>query len=476
MALELRQNLKMQQSLVMTPQLRQAIKLLQLSRLELEETIQQEMLENPFLEEKSTDTHTNDQDVDPTVHKESHEEEAYDSDLTKDAQWEDYLGEFSSTSRQMQNKEREALEEITSFETRYAAKPTLEAHLLWQLHFSQLSDEDIAIGEEIIGNLSSSGYLEAEISEIAQKIGKDPEKVEEVLRRVQRFDPVGVAARDARECLLIQLKDRNYDRDPILTALVSEHLEDIEMRRYKPLLKKFHLDMEDLEEYLAIIKDLEPMPGASFGDGEPTYLCPDVYVYKVNGEFVIALNEDGLPDLQLSELANVDMSGASEKERDYCTQKIRSASWLIKSLYQRQRTLYKVTESIVRHQQAFFEEGATKLVPLILKDIADDIEMHESTVSRITTNKYVATPFGVFELKYFFNSALEQADGSLVGSESVKTFIKNLIADEDPADPLSDEHLALMLKSKLHVNIARRTVAKYRTQLGIESSSKRKAR
>ncbi|MBR3664666.1 MAG: RNA polymerase factor sigma-54 [Desulfovibrio sp.] len=476
MALELRQNLKMQQSLVMTPQLRQAIKLLQLSRLELEETIQQEMLENPFLEEKSTDTHTNDQDVDPTVHKESHEEEAYDSDLTKDAQWEDYLGEFSSTSRQMQNKEREALEEITSFETRYAAKPTLEAHLLWQLHFSQLSDEDIAIGEEIIGNLSSSGYLEAEISEIAQKIGKDPEKVEEVLRRVQRFDPVGVAARDARECLLIQLKDRNYDRDPILTALVSEHLEDIEMRRYKPLLKKFHLDMEDLEEYLAIIKDLEPMPGASFGDGEPTYICPDVYVYKVNGEFVIALNEDGLPDLQLSELANVDMSGASEKERDYCTQKIRSASWLIKSLYQRQRTLYKVTESIVRHQQAFFEEGATKLVPLILKDIADDIEMHESTVSRITTNKYVATPFGVFELKYFFNSALEQADGSLVGSESVKTFIKNLIADEDPADPLSDEHLALMLKSKLHVNIARRTVAKYRTQLGIESSSKRKAR
>lgn len=476
MALELRQNLKMQQSLVMTPQLRQAIKLLQLSRLELEETIQQEMLENPFLEEKSTDMHTNDQDVDPTVHKESHEEEAYDSDLTKDAQWEDYLGEFSSTSRQMQNKEREALEEITSFETRYAAKPTLEAHLLWQLHFSQLSDEDIAIGEEIIGNLSSSGYLEAEISEIAQKIGKDPEKVEEVLRRVQRFDPVGVAARDARECLLIQLKDRNYDRDPILTALVSEHLEDIEMRRYKPLLKKFHLDMEDLEEYLAIIKDLEPMPGASFGDGEPTYICPDVYVYKVNGEFVIALNEDGLPDLQLSELANVDMSGASEKERDYCTQKIRSASWLIKSLYQRQRTLYKVTESIVRHQQAFFEEGATKLVPLILKDIADDIEMHESTVSRITTNKYVATPFGVFELKYFFNSALEQADGSLVGSESVKTFIKNLIADEDPADPLSDEHLALMLKSKLHVNIARRTVAKYRTQLGIESSSKRKAR
>ncbi|MCR5813902.1 MAG: RNA polymerase factor sigma-54 [Desulfovibrio sp.] len=476
MALELRQNLKMQQSLVMTPQLRQAIKLLQLSRLELEETIQQEMLENPFLEEKITDDRPADHEAESAERKESHEDEVYDSDVAKDAQWEDYLGEFSSTSRQVQNKEREALDEITSFESRYAAKPTLEAHLLWQLHFSQLSEEEIAIGEEIIGNLSSSGYLEADIAEIAQKTGKSPEKVEEVLRRVQRFDPVGVAARDARECLLIQIKELNYDRDPILVSLVSDHLEDIEMRRYKPLLKKFHLDQEDLNEYLAIIKDLEPMPGASFGDGEPTYICPDVYVYKVNGEFVIALNEEGLPDLQLSDLAKADLSHASDKERDYCLQKIRSASWLIKSLYQRQRTLYKVTESIVRHQQAFFEEGATKLVPLILKDIADDIEMHESTVSRITTNKYVATPFGVFELKYFFNSALEQADGSLVGSESVKTFIKDLIAGEDPADPLSDEHLALMLKNKLHVNIARRTVAKYRTQLGIESSSKRKAR
>ena len=476
MALELRQNLKMQQSLVMTPQLRQAIKLLQLSRLELEETIQQEMLENPFLEEKITENRTADQETETPARKESHEDEVYDSDVAKDAQWEDYLGEFSSTSRQMQSKEREALDEITSFESRYAAKPTLEAHLLWQLHFSQLTEEEIAIGEEIIGNLSSSGYLEAEIDEIAQKTGKRPEKVEEVLRRIQLFDPVGVAARDARECLLIQIKNLHYDRDPILVSLITDHLEDIEMRRYKPLLKKFHLDQEDLDEYLAIIKDLEPMPGASFGDGEPTYICPDVYVYKVNGEFVIALNEDGLPDLQLSDLAKADMSHASEKEREYCTQKIRSASWLIKSLYQRQRTLYKVTESIVRHQQAFFEEGATKLVPLILKDIADDIEMHESTVSRITTNKYVATPFGVFELKYFFNSALEQADGSLVGSESVKTFIKDLIAGEDPADPLSDENLALMLKSKLHVNIARRTVAKYRTQLGIESSSKRKAR
>ena len=474
MALELHQQLKLQQRMVMTPQLRQAIKLLQLSRVELEETIQQEMLENPFLEESQNETQASPENTHETNRKESHDDDVYDSEVAKDAQWEDYLGEFSSSSRQAQTREYESLDETTPFEARYAVKPTLEAHLLWQLHFSNFTEREIAIGEEIIGNLSSSGYLEADLAELAEKTGEEAKVVEAVLERIQRFDPVGVAARDARECLLIQLKDRNYDRDPILVQLVTEHLEDIEARRYKVLLKKFGLDMEDLEEYLTIIKDLEPMPGASFGDEEPNYICPDVYVYKVNDEFVISLNEDGLPHLQLSDLAQADITGASESEKEYCTQKIRSASWLIKSLYQRQRTLYKVTESIVRHQHEFFEEGPTKLVPLILKDIADDIEMHESTVSRITTNKYVATPFGVFELKFFFNSGLEQADGSLVGSESVKAFIKDLIASENPSDPYSDEHLADLLKEKLHLSIARRTVAKYRTQLGIASSSKRK--
>ena len=475
MVLELRQQLKMQQRMVMTPQLRQAIKLLQLSRLELQETIQQEMLENPFLEEGFQDPGPSDTGGE-LARKDSHDDDVYDQEIAKDAQWEDYLGEFASTSRQMQSREFEAQDETTSFEARYAVKPTLEAHLLWQLHFSDLSPDEVSIGEEIIGNLSSSGYLEAGVSEIAERIGRKQAEVEQVLAKIQRFDPVGVAARNAQECLLIQLKDRNFDRDPILVSLVTDHLEDIEAKRYKVLLRKFHLDMEDLDEYLAIIKDLEPMPGASFGDEEPSYICPDVYVYKVNGEFVIALNEDGFPSLQLSELARTDLSQATEVEREYCAQKIRSASWLIKSLYQRQRTLYKVTESIVRHQKDFFEEGPTKLVPLILKDIAEDIEMHESTVSRITTNKYVATPYGVYELKFFFNSGLEQADGSLVGSESVKAFIKDLIAQENQSSPYSDDHLASLLNEKLHVNIARRTVAKYRMQLGIESSSKRKVR
>ncbi len=471
MALELRQQLKLTQQLVMTPQLQQAIKLLQLSRVELLETVQQELLENPFLEESSlTD------DASQEQHEESREapkEEVYDRELAKDADWEDYLGEFASTPRLSQSREYELAEEISPLEARYAAKPTLDGHLLWQLRLSSLTEEQKGIGEVIIGNLSSAGYLQASIEEVAEMANVAPEAVLPVLEKVQMFDPVGVAARDARECLMVQIKSLNYARDPILVELVESHLEDLEAKRYKPLLRKFKLDMEELKEYLDIIQSLDPLPGASFGGGEPTYVSPDVFVYKMGDEFVILLNDDGLPQLQLSAMSQMNI-GNSEQEKDYCSEKIRSASWLIKSLYQRQRTLYKVMESIVRHQQPFFEDGVTKLAPLILKDIADDISMHESTVSRITTNKYVATPHGIFELKFFFNSGLELDDGSQVGSESVKALIKKFISEEDTRSPLSDERIGEMLKERLKVNIARRTVAKYRTALDIPSSSRRK--
>lgn len=471
MALELRQQLKLSQQLVMTPQLQQAIKLLQLSRVELLETVQQELLENPFLEESSI---TDDASLEQREEsREAPKEEVYDRELAKDADWEDYLGEFASTPRLSQSREFELAEEISPLEARYAAKPTLEGHLFWQLRLSSLTEEQKAIGEVIIGNLSSAGYLQASIDEVAEMAQVAPEAVLPVLEKVQLFDPIGVAARDARECLMVQIKSLNYARDPILVELVESHLEDLEAKRYKPLLRKFKLDMEELKEYLDIIQSLDPLPGASFGGGEPTYVSPDVFVYKMGDEFVILLNDDGLPQLQLSAMSQMNIGG-SEKEKDYCSEKIRSASWLIKSLYQRQRTLYKVMESIVRHQQPFFEDGVTKLAPLILKDIADDISMHESTVSRITTNKYVATPHGIFELKFFFNSGLELDDGSQVGSESVKALIKKFISEEDTRSPLSDERIGEMLKERLKVNIARRTVAKYRTALDIPSSSRRK--
>lgn len=471
MALELRQQMKLSQQLVMTPQLQQAIKLLQLSRVELLETVQKEMLENPFLEESYTDESL---DQAPAEKRAEVDNEAYDRDLAKDASWEDYLGEFASTPKNSQTREYDSGEEISPLEARYSCKPTLAGHLLWQLRLSTLTDAQKDIGEVIIGNLSSSGYLQASLEDIAEMAKVSPEEVRPVLEHIQRMDPVGVAARDARECLLIQIKNLGYDRDPILVDLIQSHLEDLEAKRYKPLLRKFKIDMEDLGEYLDIIKGLDPMPGSSFGGGEPTYVSPDIFVYKMGDDFVITLNDSGLPQLALSSLAEMDISGASDTEKEYFNDKSRAASWLIKSLYQRQRTLYKVTESIVRHQRAFFENGVTHLSPLILKDIADDINMHESTISRITTNKYVATPHGIFELKFFFNSGLELADGSQVGSESVKALIKKFISEEDPKNPLSDERLGEMLKDHLKVTIARRTVAKYRTALDIPSSSRRK--
>lgn len=475
MALELRQQLKLTQQLVMTPQLQQAIKLLQLSRIELLETVQQELLENPFLEE----THPEE----PAAQSANEDNRAaaegdatgYAEEAARNADWEDYLGEFSSTSRQSGSRDTELPEEMTSYEARFSVKPSLEGHLTWQLRLSSaLTDEQKEIGEIIIGNLTSSGYLHTGAEELAGLCECTPEAVEEVLHVIQRFDPVGVAARTPQECLLIQIEVLRYDRDATLVSLVRDHLEDLEAKRYKPLLRKLQLTLDDLREYLDVIQTLDPMPGASYGGSEPFYVSPDVFVYYYNGDFIVVQNEDGLPQLQLSSLYSESLVAKSDTEKEYFQEKLRSASWLIKSLYQRQRTLYKVVESIVKYQRPFFEEGVSKLKPLILKDIADDIGMHESTVSRITSNKYVATPHGVFELKFFFNSALSLDDGSEVGSESVKALIKKLIGEEDPKTPLSDERLGEILKDTLKVNIARRTVAKYRTALNIPSSSKRR--
>lgn len=472
MGLELRQNLKLTQQLVMTPQLQQAIKLLQLSRFELLEAVQQELLENPMLEEAPRDA-SDEIEALSAPHERTdvgHDE----ADLIRNADWENYLGDFSSTTKQVQFKETEALEEMMSYEARLSGKPSLEGHLLWQLCLSTITEEEEKLGEVIIGNLDSLGYLTVSAEEIASETLSPLALVESVLHRMQRFDPVGVAARSPRECLLIQLEMLGQD-DPILVSLVGEHLEDIEKRRYKPLLRKFRIQMEDLKAYLDIIQSLDPMPGASFGSEGTVYVSPDVFVYEYDNDFVIVMNDDGLPKLQLSPYYMDDMHLAVKgPDREYLHDKMRSAMWLMKSLHQRQRTLYKVVESIVRFQRGFFEHGVTKLKPLILKDVADDIEMHESTVSRITTSKYVATPHGIFELKFFFNSALEMDDGTQVGSESVKAIIKKMVSEEDPKRPYSDEKIAAVLKDTLDVNIARRTVAKYRAVLRIASSSKRK--
>lgn len=488
MALELKQQMKLSQQLLMTPQLQQAIKLLQLSRIELVETVQRELLENPLLEEIQDDAEYVERSDSPEAVKTAGEE-AYDNELSRSGDWEDYLGDLSSTPRLSNSREYELSEEISSLEARHTTRPTLDAHLSWQLRLSSLTEAQKDIGEIILGNIDSSGYLAATLEEIAGMAECSVEEANVVLEAVQHFDPLGVASRNPQECLMVQIKALKYDRDPILVELVTQHLDDLENHRYKPLLRKFHIDMEILKEYIDIIQSLEPMPGASFGDGDPMFISPDVYVYQIDGDFVILLNDDGLPQLRVSDLytdiaqaasssqagqTSPGCQGALSADKEYIAEKYRAATWLIKSLHQRQSTLYKVMESIVRHQRAFFEEGVGKLKPLILKEIAEDISMHESTVSRITTNKFVATAHGLFEIKFFFNSALGLDDGSQVGSESVKALLKKHISAEDPKNPLSDEKLCDILKEELGVAIARRTVAKYRTALDIPSSSHRK--
>ncbi len=476
MALELRQQLKLSQQLVMTPQLQQAIKLLQLSRLELVEAVQTELLENPFLEEQdgALDQEGSTNEADSSAQDENSESlDPTDAELVRDADWENYLGEFSSTSKQAQLREIDLPEEGLGFEARLSSKPSLAGHLNWQIRLADFSDAELAISDMILGNLDNLGFLEAENEEIAQMLDCSPEEVEQVVLRIQRLDPVGVASRTPQECLLVQMEVLGID-DPIMKSLVAEHLEDMEKRRYKPLARKFKLSLAELKEYLDAIKELDPMPGSSFADSEPHYISPDVFVYKYGDDFVVILNDEGLPSLQMNQFLIDGVQAKNETEKEYFQEKMRSATWLMKSLYQRQRTLYKVVESIIGFQREFFEIGVTKLKPLILKEVAEDIEMHESTVSRITTNKYVSTPHGIFELKFFFNSALELEDGTQVGSESVKAIIKKIIDEENPKKPFSDEVIAEMLKKELEVNIARRTVAKYRTVLNIPSSSKRK--
>jgi RNA polymerase sigma-54 factor len=474
MSLQLRQNLKLAQQLIMTPQLQQAIKLLQLSRLELVETVQQALLENPVLEERplDTDPETESQQDIETQNDRVKEIDVQEQSLLKSAEWDDYLGNFSSTSRQA--SERELPEEMASFETMHAAKPTLESHLLWQLHLSSLTDRQKEIGEVIIGSLDSHGYLNSSIEDIASMCQATDEEVEDVLPIVQRFDPVGVASRSLPECLQVQVDFLGKD-DPILHSIIQDHLEDIESGNLQALAKKFQVTREDIQAYVRIIQGLDPRPGSSFGSGETFYISPDAYVYAYGDEFVIILNDEGFPDLQISPFyAQLLESKDSPQSKQYLQEQMRQGLWLLKSIQQRQRTLYKVLEAIVTFQRDFFMHGVSQLKPLVLKDVADAIEVHESTVSRITTNKYVATPYGIFELKYFFNSGLGTSSGEQVASESVKAAIKNLINHEDQNKPWSDKQLVECLNEELQVNIARRTVAKYREALGIPSSTKRK--
>ncbi|MBW2286512.1 MAG: RNA polymerase factor sigma-54 [Deltaproteobacteria bacterium] len=495
MAIELRQQLKLTQQLVMTPQLQQAIKLLQLNRLELVGLVQQELQENPVLEEVLEGDETDSQggegggdeataetdaaasaaaDAGPAEGLEAGaEREPTDAEKVADLEWQDYMNSNPQTGI----REAVSPDDRPSFESTMSRRPTLADHLEWQLQMSTLPLDEQVAANVIIGNLDDRGYLRSTIDEIARQAGVALEVVERTLAKIHGLDPAGVAARDLKECLTIQLRALEID-DPIVSCIMEESLDRLIKRDFRGVAKQLGITIEEVAAAATVIGRLEPRPGRGFGGDEPVYITPDIYVYKIGDEFHVVLNDDGLPRLRINGLykdvlAKKGQGAVSKDTKDYVHDKVRSALWLIKSIHQRQRTIYKVMESIIKHQRGFFERGINYLKPLNLRDVADDIEMHESTVSRVTTNKYVHTPQGIFELKYFFNSSINRVEGEAVASESVKARIRRLIVNEDPRRPLSDQRIAEMLKVA-NIDIARRTVTKYRESMNLLSSTKRR--
>ena len=538
MAIELRLQLKMSQQLVMTPQLQQAIKLLQLNRLELVNMVQQELTENPVLEEVEGDDDitagelsdmtpgeegsSSGEDADrveaasaaeaveaspdpvaneleglpqdfieslelgpgldgdapipdaPATEAEAaaSDIEATNAEIIADVEWEDYMDANPQTGLAPGPRDDEQQNYLEATLTR---RPTLSEHLQWQLQLSVFTDPEREAARWIIGNLDDDGYLQATVEDVARQSGVAEEDVESALLLVQKLDPTGVAARDLRECLLLQL-DTVENVNPLVMRIVHDHFELLTKRDFRGLTRNLGVAIEDIAEATRSIAGLEPRPGRAFAGDDPIYITPDIYVYKVAEEFHILLNEDGLPKLKVNRVYKDVVAKdehSSKDAKEYVHEKLRSAIWLIRSIHQRQRTIYRVMESIIRYQREFFEKGINYLRPLNLRDVADDIEMHESTVSRVTTNKYVHTPQGIFELKYFFNSSIGCFGGNAVASESVKEKIRKIIQSEDSRRPLSDQRIAEMLKSA-NIDIARRTVTKYREAMNVLSSTKRR--
>jgi RNA polymerase sigma-54 factor len=474
MALELRQQLKLSQKLVMTQQLRQAIKLLQLNRLELSDALQAEIEQNPALEEDypSAEVVDNPMSLSSTVEDTGLRPESEVTENLKvgdtlaETNWEDYANNFDSNFSF--SHETPPADAPSQFEF-ISEKPGLMAYLQWQLAHSELDEKEWEIALFIIGNLNRYGFLEVDIARVVEETGCEQDDAEYILEVVQELDPPGIAARNVSESLFLQLERLGKGKS-LAAEIVRDHLSLLETRNYKALSRATGRKRPEIERAINfIVAELTPYPGLSYATEETNYVVPDVYVRKIDGEYVIRLNDDDLPQLKLSSLYQdlLQNDKTLEKEsRQYISEKLKNADWFIKSLYQRQRTIVKVMESILRFQFDFFERGAQHLKPLILKDVADDIEMHESTVSRVTSNKYVHTPLGIYELKYFFSTAIPREGQDAMASESIKTIIRKMIQEEDKDAPLSDNSISDKLAER-NIKIARRTVAKYREQLKI---------
>lgn len=501
MAMELKQSLKLSQQLVMTPQLQQAIKLLQLSRMELLEQVREEMEQNPLLEQpdESAPGDVSDKepgeasleaanleiipDRDAPLPEGAPAELRADGDNPPEIDWDAYLNSYQFNEQTTaSNKGNVATDDLPSFEANLVKKEDLFTHLEGQLSMLRLNDAERRVAMLIMGNLDDDGYLKLPEVEgdplirLANEADVPMWLAERTLRRIQQLDPKGCGARDLQECLLVQLQGMKSPHVPLLGLIIKRHMKYLESKNLPAIAKDLKVPLEEVVEAVKLLPKLDPKPGRNFSGDDAQYITPDVFVYKMGDEYTVVLNDDGLSKLKISgTYRNALKNGAVApgQTKEFIQDKLRSAMWLIRSIHQRQRTIYKVTESIVKFQRDFFDKGIAHLKPLILRDVAEDIGMHESTVSRVTTSKYVHTPQGIFELKYFFNSSIARVSGEDTASEAVKHHIKQIVAQEDARNPYSDQKIVELLKAQ-GTEIARRTVAKYREVLGILPSSKRK--
>ncbi len=483
MAVKLSQSLKLQQGLMMTPQLQQAIKLLTLTHMEMTDMIASEMVENPMLEE----IHPGDKSDYSTESLETHNKETSSDDYKEDVMiskqddsidWQQYVDSYNSTSYG-QNMATPDFSEAPNYENMVSKSMTLAEHLEWQLRMENLSEDEWEVATKIIHNINDDGYLSATFDEVIEDCKLDRDDCLDILEVVQRLDPVGCGSENLVECLLAQARIAE-ERSPLLEKIIRNHLTNLKNRDYKKIVADTGVSQEQIEETAKLLHNFHPKPGRLVSPAETHYVTPDVYIVEVGGEFVVQVNDDGVPRLRISkmyqDMLNQMETNQNKEAKEFVNEKLKSALWLIKSIQNRQRTIEKVAKSIVKKQQNFFKKGPKHLKPMILKDVANEIGMHESTVSRVTSGKYMHTPIGMFELKYFFSSGIGGKNGGVdVVGEVLKIKIKELVEAENPKKPLSDQKIADLL-SREEVKVARRTVAKYRESLGILSSSKRKVK
>jgi RNA polymerase sigma-54 factor len=474
MAIQQKLQTKLAQKLILTPSLQQAIKLLPMSTLELADLLNQEVVENPLLEEVPTEELQAAEAV-PAAEKEGEAKAQADkTDSWDDADYEYFFGDYLDDG--YRPRAPQEVKELPPIENTLSTSSSLTDHLEWQLSLQTDADPIRDVGEAIIGNLDDDGYLVASVDEIASMGPWPVDDVERALRMIQSFDPIGVAARDLQECLTLQIKHLHLEGTPT-EKIVTEHLRLLHNHQMPDLARKLGLSLEELKHHVEIIQRLDPKPGSRFNPQPSQYVIPDVYIVKVEDQYVAVLNEDGLPQLRISptyrRLLDKGAAENSDETRAYVKDKFRSALWLIKSVEQRQKTIHKVATSICNFQRDFLDHGIEHLRPLVLRDVANDIGMHESTVSRVVTNKYMHTPQGVFEMKYFFHSGISSSYGDAVSSVTIKNRIKKIIEGEDPKKPLSDSKIVNILQRE-GLMLARRTIAKYREELKIPTSNQRK--